>query len=49
MAQGLEGCVKSDSQWVPVAGCLSLISGHWLLVSGHWLLETPDNSVLSYK
>ena len=30
MAQGFEGRIKSDSQWLLVAGFLSLVSGHWL-------------------
>ena len=37
MAQGFEGRIKSDSQWLLVAGFLSLVSGHLLLVSGYWL------------
>jgi len=40
MAQGFEGGIKSDSQWLLVAGFLSLVSGHccWSLVSGFWSL-----------
>jgi hypothetical protein len=30
MAQGFEGGIKSDSQWLLAAGFLSLVSGHWL-------------------